>query len=116
MLPFFLVRKKIESEKLVTVLNRYRLPKLSLYAVSPPNRFPARKVQAFVSFLAERFEAADLCDAVRGLSDTDHLLRVRFEHHQSVGLTAAQFFDDTDGRADQPRAAFFVIGAVGCKE
>ena len=59
MLPFFLVRKEIESGKLVTVLDRYRLPELSLYAVSPPNRFPARKVQAFVSFLAERFEAAD---------------------------------------------------------
>jgi len=59
LLPYFLVRAEIESGKLVTVLDRYRLPKLSLYAVSPPNRFPARKVQAFVSFLAERFEAAD---------------------------------------------------------
>jgi DNA-binding transcriptional LysR family regulator len=58
-LPYFLVRNEIENGNLVSVLDRYRLPELSLYAVSPPNRFPARKVQAFVSFLAERFEKAD---------------------------------------------------------
>lgn len=58
-LPYFLVRDEIAAGNLVTVLDRHRLPELSLYAVSPPNRFPARKVQAFVSFLAERFETAD---------------------------------------------------------
>lgn len=58
-LPYFLVRDDIEAGNLVTVLDRYRLPELSVYAVSPPNRFPARKVQAFVSFLADRFEASD---------------------------------------------------------
>lgn len=59
LLPNFLVRDEIEKGDLVPVLERYRLPELSVYAVSPPNRFPARKVQAFISFLAERFEAAD---------------------------------------------------------
>lgn len=58
-LPYFLVRSDIEAGNLVTVLDRYRLPELALFAVSPPNRFPARKVQAFISFLAERFESAD---------------------------------------------------------
>ena len=58
-LPNFLVQAEIDSGDLVTVLDSYRLPELSVYAVSPPNRFPARKVQAFISFLAERFEAAD---------------------------------------------------------
>tara|TARA_R110002126_G_scaffold23617_3_gene82566 strand:+ start:855 stop:1748 length:894 start_codon:yes stop_codon:yes gene_type:complete len=58
-LPYFLVRDEIENGNLVPVLDRYRLPDLSLYAVSPPNRYPARKVQAFISFLAERFADAD---------------------------------------------------------
>ncbi len=58
-LPYFLVRDEIENGNLVPVLDRYRLPDLSLYAVSPPNRYPARKVQAFIAFLAERFEDAD---------------------------------------------------------
>ena len=50
---------EIDKGHLVPVLEGYRLPQLSVYAVSPPNRFPARKVQAFIIFLAERFEAAD---------------------------------------------------------
>lgn len=58
-LPNFLVQPEIDRGDLVTVLDQYRLPVLSVYAVSPPNRFPARKVQAFIAFLAERFEAAD---------------------------------------------------------
>jgi DNA-binding transcriptional LysR family regulator len=58
-LPNFLVRDEIDKGGLVPVLEQYRLPELSVYAVSPPNRFPARKVQAFITFLAERFEAAD---------------------------------------------------------
>jgi DNA-binding transcriptional LysR family regulator len=53
------VRDEIDKGHLVPVLEGYRLPELSVYAVSPPNRFPARKVQAFITFLAERFEAAD---------------------------------------------------------
>lgn len=58
-LPYFLVRDEIDKGNLVTVLDGYRLPDLSVFAVSPQNRFPARKVQAFVSFLVERFDAAD---------------------------------------------------------
>ena len=58
-LPHFLVREEISAGDLVTVLDGYRLPDLSVYAVSSPNRFPARKVQAFISFLADRFGAAD---------------------------------------------------------
>ena len=58
-LPNFLVREDIQAGVLVPVLEQYRLPELSIYAVSPPNRFPARKVQAFIAFLAERFETAD---------------------------------------------------------
>ena len=58
-LPYFLVREDIQAGVLVPVLEQYRLPELSVYAVSPPNRFPSRKVQAFIAFLAERFETAD---------------------------------------------------------
>jgi DNA-binding transcriptional LysR family regulator len=58
-LPNVLVREDIQAGVLVPVLEQYRLPELSVYAVSPPNRFPARKVQAFIAFLAERFETAD---------------------------------------------------------
>lgn len=57
--PHFLVRDEIDKGSLVPVLENYRLPELSVFAVSPPNRFPARKVQAFISYLAERFDAAD---------------------------------------------------------
>ena len=57
-LPYFLLRVEIEQGTLVPVLENYRLPALSVFAVSPPNRFPARKVQAFISFLAGRFENA----------------------------------------------------------
>jgi DNA-binding transcriptional LysR family regulator len=55
----FLMRDEIDKGHLVPVLEGYRLPELSVFAVSPPNRFPARKVHAFITFLAERFEAAD---------------------------------------------------------
>ncbi|MGB0631877.1 MAG: LysR family transcriptional regulator [Alphaproteobacteria bacterium] len=58
-LPYFLVSDAIESGDLVTVLDRYKLPELSVYAVSPPNRFPARKVQAFLTFLSDRFSDAE---------------------------------------------------------
>ena len=57
-LPYFLVSDAIDSGELVTVLDRYSLPDLSVFAVSPPNRFPARKVQAFLTFLADRFSDA----------------------------------------------------------
>jgi DNA-binding transcriptional LysR family regulator len=50
---------EIGKGHLVPALEGYRLPELSVYAVSPPNRFPARKAQAFIIFLAELFEAAD---------------------------------------------------------
>lgn len=59
LLPNFLVQAEIANGNLVAVLDGYRPPELSVYAVSPPNRFPARKVQAFITFLAERFEGAD---------------------------------------------------------
>ena len=58
-LPYFLVRDAIDSGELVTVLDRYKLPELSVFAVSPPNRFPARKVQAFLTFLSERFSDSE---------------------------------------------------------
>ena len=58
-MPNFLVREDIQAGVLVPVLEQYRLPDLLVYAVSPPNRFPARRVEAFIAFPAERFETAD---------------------------------------------------------
>lgn len=54
-LPGFLVRADIAAGRLVHVLPDYFLPELTVFAVSPPNRYPATKVRVFIEFLTDRY-------------------------------------------------------------
>jgi DNA-binding transcriptional LysR family regulator len=55
-LPTYLVGDALQSGRLVTVLDEYTAPPLTLRALYPHNRHLSAKVRAFVDFLAGRFE------------------------------------------------------------
>jgi len=50
-LPTFLVHDAICESQLIKVLPEYTLPKLSIYAVYPNNRFLSQKTRAFIDFV-----------------------------------------------------------------
>jgi DNA-binding transcriptional LysR family regulator len=54
-LPTYLVGDALQSRRLVTVLDDYTAPPLTLRALYPHNRHLSAKVRAFVDFLAARF-------------------------------------------------------------
>jgi DNA-binding transcriptional LysR family regulator len=54
-LPTYLVGDALQSGRLVTVLDEYTAPPLTLRALYPHNRHLSAKVRAFVDFLAARF-------------------------------------------------------------
>lgn len=53
-LPVFLAEKELKSGKLVTVLDDYKPPQLTLYAIYAPTRHLSVKVRLFIDFLVER--------------------------------------------------------------
>lgn len=53
-LPVFLAEQQLKGGALVTVLDDYRSPPLTLYAVYPPTRHLSVKVRLFIDFLVER--------------------------------------------------------------
>jgi DNA-binding transcriptional LysR family regulator len=55
LLPTFIARAALQEGKLRTVLDNYKAPPLSLYAIYPPTRFLPAKVRLFIDFLVERF-------------------------------------------------------------
>jgi DNA-binding transcriptional LysR family regulator len=55
-LPTYLLGDALQSGRLVTVLDDYTAPPLTLRALYPHNRHLSAKVRAFVDFLAARFE------------------------------------------------------------
>lgn len=59
-LPEFLVRGGIEDGRLEQVLADYSVPELSVFAVSPPNRYQATKIRIFVDYLADRYSHSPL--------------------------------------------------------
>jgi DNA-binding transcriptional LysR family regulator len=54
-LPTYLVGDALQSGRLVTVLDDYMAPPLTLRALYPHNRYLSAKVRVFVDFLAARF-------------------------------------------------------------
>jgi hypothetical protein len=54
-LPTYFVGEALQSGRLVTVLDDYTAPPLTLRALYPHNRHLSAKVRAFVDFLASRF-------------------------------------------------------------
>jgi DNA-binding transcriptional LysR family regulator len=54
-LPIYLVGDLLQSGRLVTVLDDYTPPPLTLRALYPHNRHLSAKVRAFVDVLAARF-------------------------------------------------------------
>lgn len=57
LLPTFIAGAALRSGALQTVLDDYRAPPLTLYAIYPPTRHLAVKVRLFIDFLVERFKA-----------------------------------------------------------
>ena len=55
LLPTFLVGPDLQSGRLVSVLDGYAAPDLTLYAIYPPTRHLSVKVRLFIDFLVERF-------------------------------------------------------------
>ncbi|MBS0536811.1 MAG: LysR family transcriptional regulator [Proteobacteria bacterium] len=53
-LPVFLAETELKSGALVTVLDDYKPPQLTLYAVYPPTRHLSLKVRLFIDFLVDR--------------------------------------------------------------
>jgi DNA-binding transcriptional LysR family regulator len=54
-LPTYFVGDMLQSRRLVTVLDDYIVPPLTLRALYPRNRYLSAKVRAFVDFLTARF-------------------------------------------------------------
>ena len=52
MLPKFKAGAALRADKLRTVLDDYKAPPLTLYAIYPPTRHRAVKVRLFIDFLA----------------------------------------------------------------
>ena len=57
LLPKFIAGAALRAGKLRTVLDDYKAPPLTLYAIYPPTRHRAVKVRLFIDFLVERFSA-----------------------------------------------------------
>jgi len=57
LLPTFIAGEALRAGKLQTVLDEYKAPPLTLYAIYPPTRHLAVKVRLFIDFLVERFSA-----------------------------------------------------------
>jgi len=53
-LPVFLAESELKSGALVTVLDAFKPPQLSLYAIYPATRHLSVKVRLFIDFLVER--------------------------------------------------------------
>tara|TARA_A200000159_G_C7279935_1_gene321028 strand:+ start:42 stop:764 length:723 start_codon:yes stop_codon:yes gene_type:complete len=57
LLPTFIAGAALRAGKLRTVLDDYKAPPLTLYAIYPPTRHLAVKVRLFIDFLVARFSA-----------------------------------------------------------
>ena len=57
LLPTFIAGAALRAGELRTVLDDYKAPPLTLYAIYPPTRHLAVKVRLFIDFLVERFSA-----------------------------------------------------------
>lgn len=53
-LPVFLAEQELKSGALVTVLDDYKTPQLTLYAIYAPTRHLSVKVRLFIDFLVQR--------------------------------------------------------------
>jgi DNA-binding transcriptional LysR family regulator len=57
LLPKFIAGAALRAGKLRTVLDDYKAPALTLYAIYPPTRHRAVKVRLLIDFLVEGFSA-----------------------------------------------------------
>lgn len=60
LLPTFIAERELAGGALQTVLDDYKAPPLSLYAIYPPTRHLVVKVRLFIDFLVACFKAPDL--------------------------------------------------------
>lgn len=54
-IPTFIAQAALDRGDLTSLLNDYRTPALTLYAIYPPTRHLAVKVRLFIDFLVQRF-------------------------------------------------------------
>ncbi|MFM0742189.1 LysR family transcriptional regulator [Paraburkholderia xenovorans] len=62
MLPTFAVGHHLKAGRLVSVLEHYRLPERTLYAVFVPDRHLPQRIRTFVDFISERFSTGPYWD------------------------------------------------------
>ncbi|PTL78800.1 LysR family transcriptional regulator [Vitiosangium sp. GDMCC 1.1324] len=53
--PLFVVSEELRSGRLVTVLDEYALPDMTIWAIHAPGRTVAPKIRAWIDFLVRRF-------------------------------------------------------------
>ncbi|QPH55843.1 LysR family transcriptional regulator [Pontivivens ytuae] len=56
MVPTFILRDSVEAGRTVEILPKLQKPRLGIYAVYPPGRFPQPKLRAFVEYMASHFK------------------------------------------------------------
>jgi DNA-binding transcriptional LysR family regulator len=91
--PTYLVGEALRAGRLVTVLDDYALPPLTVRALYPHNRHLSAKVRTFVDFLVARFELEPPWDnPVMHAPVTVDTTRPAARNHQSPTqtMTAAQ--------------------------
>ena len=55
LLPIFIIKQELETEKLVVILRDYQPPESSLCLVYPLNRHLTAKIKLFTQFFEQRF-------------------------------------------------------------
>ncbi|MSP53569.1 MAG: hypothetical protein EXR81_04890 [Gammaproteobacteria bacterium] len=58
-LPSFTVAHAINSGQLISVLDNYRPPSVTIYAVYPTSKYLNKKTQVFLEFMVELFNPID---------------------------------------------------------
>jgi DNA-binding transcriptional LysR family regulator len=64
LLPTFIAGPDLRSGRLQQVLNEYRVPEISIYAVFPSRRYLSARVRTFVDYLSEYFGEEPAWDKV----------------------------------------------------
>lgn len=63
-LPTFIIGRELQAGRLVTILDQYHVPKLTLSAIYPPTRHLSPKIRLFTDFLMEHYSDRPYWDLV----------------------------------------------------
>jgi DNA-binding transcriptional LysR family regulator len=60
LLPTFIAGSDLDAGRLQTILESYKVPEISVYAIYPETRHLSVKIRVFIDFLIERFGGSAL--------------------------------------------------------